>query len=70
MRDFRLKALAHFLVRQQPTCGSPMLAERNTVLASRGCSHVVSLFLAGDGSKTRKVVIAEKHSAGARIDAP
>jgi Fe-S cluster assembly protein SufB len=27
MRDFRLKALEHFLVREQPTWGSPMLAE-------------------------------------------
>jgi Fe-S cluster assembly protein SufB len=27
MRDFRLKALDHFLVRAQPTWGSPMLAE-------------------------------------------
>jgi Fe-S cluster assembly protein SufB len=27
MRDFRLKALAHFLARKQPTWGSPMLAE-------------------------------------------
>src|SRR6202161_3705485 len=27
MRDFRLKALEHFLARKQPTWGSPMLAE-------------------------------------------
>src|SRR5207244_1999175 len=27
MRDFRLKALEHFLSRPQPTWGSPMLAE-------------------------------------------
>ncbi|PZS09451.1 MAG: Fe-S cluster assembly protein SufB, partial [Solirubrobacterales bacterium] len=27
MRDFRLKALDHFLARKQPTWGSPMLAE-------------------------------------------
>ena len=27
MRDFRLKALAHFLARKQPTWGSPVLAE-------------------------------------------
>jgi Fe-S cluster assembly protein SufB len=27
MRDFRMKALAHFLARAQPTWGSPMLAE-------------------------------------------
>ena len=27
MRDFRLKALDHFLARPQPTWGSPMLAE-------------------------------------------
>jgi Fe-S cluster assembly protein SufB len=27
MRDFRLKALGHFLARKQPTRGSPMLAE-------------------------------------------
>jgi Fe-S cluster assembly protein SufB len=27
MRDFRLKALEHFLAREQPTWGSPMLAE-------------------------------------------
>ena len=27
MRDFRLKALVHFLARKQPTLGSPMLAE-------------------------------------------
>jgi Fe-S cluster assembly protein SufB len=27
MRDFRLKALVHFLARKQPTWGSPMLAE-------------------------------------------
>src|SRR5215211_4181652 len=29
MRDFRLKALEHFLSRPQPTWGSPMLAEVN-----------------------------------------
>jgi Fe-S cluster assembly protein SufB len=27
MREFRLKALAHFLARKQPTWGSPILAE-------------------------------------------
>src|ERR1700756_2015398 len=27
MRDFRLKALQHFLARKQPTWGSPLLAE-------------------------------------------
>jgi Fe-S cluster assembly protein SufB len=27
MREFRLKALDHFLARPQPTWGSPMLAE-------------------------------------------
>jgi Fe-S cluster assembly protein SufB len=27
MREFRLKALDHFLARKQPTWGSPMLAE-------------------------------------------
>ena len=38
MRDFRLKALDHFLARNQPTCGSPMLPSSATTTFATSCA--------------------------------
>ena len=41
MRDFRLKALDHFLAREQPTWGSPLLAEVAAPIRGRAIDEVL-----------------------------
>src|SRR5919112_2001824 len=57
MREFRLKALEHFLARPQPTCGSPMPADIKRTFDKLGIPEAERKFLAGVGAQYESEVV-------------